>query len=78
MHRSFSRGAAIRRLTEIEAEMTRIASVFPELRRLPAIPARLRLTAGSRHGSERQAAEDAPVSRSTGVAKVLFASVRDE
>ena len=44
MHRLSSNAAAIRRLSEIEAEMARIVSAFPELRRSRRIPRRLRLT----------------------------------
>lgn len=43
MHRLSSSAAAVRRLTEIEAEMARIVAVFPELRRTSGIPLRLRL-----------------------------------
>ena len=44
MNRLSSNADAARRLREIEAEMTRIVAVFPELRRSGAIPTRIRLT----------------------------------
>ena len=60
MRRMSSRGAAARRLTEIEAEMARIIVVFPELRRSSHISARLRLPAHGRRRADAKKHPDAP------------------